>query len=1078
MKRFFTPLCLLLFLMSSSLSAQFCEALFEYDILPDNQVAFYNASFSQGGPIEGYYWDFGMNVISQDENPVVVFPNPGTYDACLTVFTSDSCASTYCSAIEIEGTATGDCDPTFFVEYWQDTSTGLWNIGLFPANPNQSISWSVDVEFSPNQFYYILAEPGEYEICMIVDGVDCVEESCQIIVIPDTECSADFDFEISDTPPYYLGAFAYNYSEIYYWTVFTPNGGLDSLVTTDQFVEIDNPVAGDYQICLTVVDGDCTDYNCQSVSLDEPNPSDCTAQIDYTNDGNDYYFSAVATGVPPFTYEWYLFDGNVYNQQSVTYTFPSTPNGGVYDIGLVVTDSEGCVVDQVITIVVEDTGNDDCASVISGASPYAQEDSIFQMVIADDAWCCTNGWDNLCQGAYDEIFDELYGGTDSTDCDAYFEFETSIDFLTGENIIGLYPEFYNQTITWNVPVDLSPNGAYSLFVEDGVYNICMTAWTANCTETFCQDITVGDIEDCSADFGLEIDDVAPYYISAFAFNDYDTYYWNIFSPDGGLDSLITADQYIEIANPMVGDYEICLTVFDGNCSDYVCETVVIGGSEIDDCDASFDVEWWQNDDGTFYVSLYPSNLNQELVWSVDAQLNAIGTYAYQVDEAGQYEVCLTAYTENCNDGDCVTFTLVGDPIDEECATIVSGSSPYAATDSIFQQVIAQDTWCCNISWDGICQGQYDELAGIVDTTTGNSDDCTTILNGSSPYGADDAVFQQVISQDPWCCNNGWDALCQCQYDDLSGVTIGDSTTVNTICGDVFGGSPVISEQINGVVYLVAFDPINLTLTALDTAIFNAGDPSFCFELSDGDLNNQSNLYLKAALNEDSPYYESLLPTYYNGALLWYNAQPVYPGDGYTIFLTPGINPGGAGFIGGDLVDGPGKTAADFSGIPVLLLNLDRTPVAYIMSNEDGSYDFSGLPFGTYQLIPDVLGQRINPIIVTISEANPSVTDTEFTIEATATDTGIQDVFTQATNISVYPNPTTDRIQFQIQSDQSQRATIVLYNVLGQTMESNTTQLNAGNNDLRLSTAGQNTGIYFLEVSLEDGAVFSSKIVKR
>lgn len=53
----------------------------------------------------------------------------------------------------------------------------------------------------------------------------------------------------------------------------------------------------------------------------------------------------------------------------------------------------------------------------------------------------------------------------------------------------------------------------------------------------------------------------------------------------------------------------------------------------------------------------------------------------------------------------------GDPIEdpENCSTILDGSCPYPPTDSIFQLVIAQDAFCCNNDWDNICQELYDSI---------------------------------------------------------------------------------------------------------------------------------------------------------------------------------------------------------------------------------------------------------------------------------------------------------------------------------------------------------------------------------
>lgn len=80
-----------------------------------------------------------------------------------------------------------------------------------------------------------------------------------------------------------------------------------------------------------------------------------------------------------------------------------------------------------------------------------------------------------------------------------------------------------------------------------------------------------------------------------------------------------------------------------------------------------------------------------------------------------------------------------------------------ADDACYQQVIANDDFCCNTAWDGICQDAYDECSG-----TGTS--CTVI----APV-PDDFCYQQVISDLPDCCNITWDATCQTSYNDCMGI---------------------------------------------------------------------------------------------------------------------------------------------------------------------------------------------------------------------------------------------------------------------------------------------------------------------
>ncbi len=69
----------------------------------------------------------------------------------------------------------------------------------------------------------------------------------------------------------------------------------------------------------------------------------------------------------------------------------------------------------------------------------------------------------------------------------------------------------------------------------------------------------------------------------------------------------------------------------------------------------------------------------------------------------------------------------------------------------------------------------EEIAEYIDVFFGGGNEggtttppanCETIANGSSPYGADDSIFVQVIHIDGFCCDNDWDDLCQNLYDDI------------------------------------------------------------------------------------------------------------------------------------------------------------------------------------------------------------------------------------------------------------------------------------------------------------------------
>ena len=87
----------------------------------------------------------------------------------------------------------------------------------------------------------------------------------------------------------------------------------------------------------------------------------------------------------------------------------------------------------------------------------------------------------------------------------------------------------------------------------------------------------------------------------------------------------------------------------------------------------------------------------------------------------------------------------GDTIEDpaNCATILDGSCPYPATDSIFQLVINQDPFCCNSSWDGVCQAAYDDIVNGVNGG-GGPDEGNPFSNTLAEFPVDMSNSEKVL----------------------------------------------------------------------------------------------------------------------------------------------------------------------------------------------------------------------------------------------------------------------------------------------------------------------------------------------
>lgn len=155
---------------------------------------------------------------------------------------------------------------------------------------------------------------------------------------------------------------------------------------------------------------------------------------------------------------------------------------------------------------------------------------------------------------------------------------------------------------------------------------------------------------------------------------------------------------------------------------------------------------WLNYNTGWWRGLNPEGDHKKwgyILWDLDATFNYYINYSgvpntnpdavpCSLDEISDF---MDGFFGNENPGD----TLSG-PDPEDCLTIMNGTSPYPATDSIFMQVIAQDEFCCNTDWDNVCQTLYDN---ILQSGNGNPDP-GGFLEGD--IGRHETIFLKMLEQ--------------------------------------------------------------------------------------------------------------------------------------------------------------------------------------------------------------------------------------------------------------------------------------------------------------------------------------------
>ncbi len=539
-----------------------------------------------------------------------------------------------------------------------------------------------------------------------------------------------------------------------------------------------------------------------------------------------------------------------------------------------------------------------------------------------------------------------------------------------------------------------------------------------------------------------------------------------------------------------GTYCVTITFADG-CVASACDSL-----ENNNCWSYASV--WPTATG-FYVSAYgaPSYLDATYLWS-----NGVTSSSFTTVQSGTY--CVTVTRENgCTSTSCVEVINTNPTYcvaDVEPISFDNGTTTLAAVDSAFApisgylwsngattstiDVTTQGVYCVTITYADGCVASdcdtlsYDECwsyASAWPTATGlyvstyaypTYLDATYLWsNGETGSGFSTTVegtYCVTVTRENGCTSTAC-------VDAFFPVT---SFAVWVAAGDSIG-DPVIAQ-----VYLIEYDSLAGTLTLAYTQQTNT---SGFAEFPDV---NPGRYLIKASIVPGTVGYTEYLPTYGHSALLWSDAQryTVYPysGNGAYIYLIPGQNPGGPGFIGGLISEGAnftgGHTQAEFSGegdpiagASVVITLPDGTAVAATTTNAAGVYSFPSLAYGTYVVTINMLGIPPVSTTVTLSPAQPGFSGINFDVTQNGATLSSKDVDIEAFT-KVSPNPVRDVLQVDLKDSEGE---LLLTNMQGQIMQKvavNATQM-------RLSLASLPEGVYLLTARTAKGSQ-STRIVKQ
>ena len=480
-----------------------------------------------------------------------------------------------------------------------------------------------------------------------------------------------------------------------------------------------------------------------------------------------------------------------------------------------------------------------------------------------------------------------------------------------------------------------------------------------------------------------------------------------------------------------GVQEVCLTVTDSadNCTDTQCQTIVSG------CDASFATSG-PDSLGQYTFSADVESQDWDYAWTVDNLVLSTVSELQTTLSSGVQEVCLTVTdsADNCTD--------------TQCQTIVSGCDASFATsgpDSLGQYTFSADAqvqdWGYAWTVDNLVISTVSELQTT--PANGTYEVCLTVTDSVS---------------------NCSDTLCET-------ITVNNNICYGYVSGQIYAGTN--NQPLNnGVVYLITFDSTTNMLAAVSNMTLGP-DNSYQFgPLVCGDY------MVKAAADTNSQYYSTHIPTYHDNSPFWASAQTITLSQVNTqvtadVLLIPANNPGGPGFIGGDVTEGANKMdpGDPVSGIQVNLFDLNGNAIAYTYTDGNGEFGFDDLAFGTYQVYVEVLGVPTIPAYVTIGPDNPTVEDVHIYATYELISTWIEEFDFDGAINEVYPNPAGDEAWISFNLETEVTVDINILDLTGRSVSTTTRSISRGENQVRIDVDDLTDGYYFLNIQDAEG-VFS------
>jgi len=297
------------------------------------------------------------------------------------------------------------------------------------------------------------------------------------------------------------------------------------------------------------------------------------------------------------------------------------------------------------------------------------------------------------------------------------------------------------------------------------------------------------------------------------------------------------------------------------------------------------------------------------------------------------------------------------------------------------------------------------------------------------------------------------------------------------------GGHVFSEYFPidlGLAYLYMYDSEN-NLVPFDTTQIDTLGYYYFGALPVGKYTTKTRLQAASVL------YGQFMPTYFGNYFDWQEAKEIVLSDkdnfecDIRLITSSGLT-SGEGQINGQIIYDTSlvqRAPIPAGDIEILLLNGQGESLTCNVSDLDGNFNFGNIPFGTYQLFPDVTGISTTPMYVTISANDPLDNEIKVVIypqQITFSISEHNSAFVDNAFL-LYPNPVSEQARITLEIKKASDISIMITDLMGRVISRQDEQLSQGSQEIFLPVGNLPAGVYQVLIIPEDNVMISGKFLK-